>query len=95
MWQDYVISICILVFIVALLPSVRGSDKPALSTSLITASVQLVLTLTYVTMELWYSVATGIVLFLLWSLLAGQVMTRDKPYRPKPRPMMERVTEEY
>lgn len=72
MWQDYVISICIAVFIIALIPSIRGTNKPELSSCLTTAAVQFVLTATYITLDLWYSVATGILLLACWTTLGIQ-----------------------
>lgn len=78
MWQDYVISICIAVFIIALIPSIRGTNKPELSSCLTTAAVQLVLTTTYLTLNLWYSVGTGILLLGCWSTLAFQQWQKRK-----------------
>ena len=72
MWQDYVISACIIAFIIALFPMIVGPDKPALKSSVMTAGIQIVLTVTYVTLDLWFSVVTGAILFGCWATLAVQ-----------------------
>lgn len=52
LWQDWVFAIGSLIFAAALIPSVRGQDKPALSTSLTTGSVLIIFALTYLTLSL-------------------------------------------
>ena len=71
-WQDIVLSIGAWLFIIALIPSIKGKDKPPVSTSILTGSVLAVFALTYATLELWLSVLSTGVLSLAWFLLAVQ-----------------------
>ena len=47
-----------LLLAVALIPSLRSEDKPALTTSLLTASCLAVFAVVYASLELWYSTTT-------------------------------------
>ncbi len=77
-WQDIILSIGQYVFVIALLPSVFGKDKPALSSSLITAIILAIFSLVYSTLDLWSStVASGIV-SATWFLLAWQQYRKKK-----------------
>jgi hypothetical protein len=60
------------IFIIALLPSVFGKDKPALSTSLLTGAVLSVFALTFVTLSLWVSAVSTELTSFTWLLLAFQ-----------------------
>jgi len=71
-WQDIVISIGSWLFIIALIPSIRGKEKPPVSTSILTGSVLAVFSLTYATLELWISVASTALLAGAWFILAVQ-----------------------
>lgn len=71
-WQDIVLSIGSLVFVIALLPSVLGKDKPAFSTSLMTGLVLTIFTATYATLSLKYTTVTTGVSAALWLVLAAQ-----------------------
>jgi hypothetical protein len=77
-WQDGVLTAGTLVFLVALLPTIVGSSKPAPLTSLSTGLVLLIFSGTYATLGLYFaSVATFATaaawgLILVQSLRAGQ-----------------------
>ena len=71
-WQDFVFSIGMWVFIFALRPTLRGSEKPALETSIVTATTLVVFAVVYASMELWGSVMSSVVLAVLWYILAWQ-----------------------
>lgn len=60
------------IFIVALLPSVFGKDKPALSTSLLTGAVLSLFAFTFTTLSLWVSAVSTELSSLTWFLLALQ-----------------------
>ncbi len=72
MWQDTVIAIAQLAFLPSMLPTLIGKDKPALSTSIMNSIIVGVITLTFVTLHLWFSVATGTLTVLIWATLAFQ-----------------------
>ena len=72
MWQDYVFSIGLIVFNIALIPAIRSKTKPPLGTSVPTALIQCIFVVAFASLEMWLSVAGTIVLALLWSTLAAQ-----------------------
>ena len=71
-WQDLIIAAGQWVFLLALLPSIFGKDKPALSTSILTSTVLAVLAFTYATLSLWVSTISGILVSSAWLVLAVQ-----------------------
>ena len=71
-WQDIVFSVGSWIFIIALLPSLFGKDKPPLSTSVLTGSVLLVYALTYLSLDFWLSVASTGILAIAWLALGVQ-----------------------
>jgi heme O synthase-like polyprenyltransferase len=77
-WQDIVLSIGQWIFVIALLPSVFGNDKPALSSSVLTGAVLAVFAFVYATLGLWSSVAAGSAISITWFILAWQQYRRKK-----------------
>ena len=71
-WQDIVLSVGQYIFVIALLPSVFGKDKPALSSSLLTGTVLGVFTVVYATLGLWNSTIASTLVTATWFLLAWQ-----------------------
>ena len=71
-WQDIVLSVGQYIFVIALLPSVFGKDKPALSSSLLTGTVLGVFTVVYATLGLWSSTIASTLVTATWFLLAWQ-----------------------
>lgn len=70
-WQDAILTLGTLVFLVALIPTLVGDAKPSPLTSLLTGSVLLVFAATYLTLGLHFAsittAATGTVwLVILW-----------------------------
>tara|TARA_Y100000310_G_C20559612_1_gene752358 strand:+ start:752 stop:937 length:186 start_codon:yes stop_codon:yes gene_type:complete len=51
-WQDIVLTIGAWIFSIALLPSVFGKDKPALSSSVMTAPVLYLFSYVYLSLDL-------------------------------------------
>jgi hypothetical protein len=72
MWQDTVIAVCQLMFVPALLPTMRGADKPALSSCVLNASIISVIAFTQATLGLWFSTATSATTIAAWLVLAVQ-----------------------
>ncbi|OGG47253.1 hypothetical protein A2671_02625 [Candidatus Kaiserbacteria bacterium RIFCSPHIGHO2_01_FULL_49_13] len=72
LWQDIVITVGQWIFLVALIPSIRSTDKPAFWTSVMTGGILLVFGLTYATMGLWYSAFSSACLALGWCYLSYQ-----------------------
>lgn len=71
-WQDIVLSIGQYIFVLALLPSVFGTDKPALSSSLLTGTVLGIFSAVYATLGLWNSTLASAIVSATWFLLAWQ-----------------------
>ena len=78
LWQDWVITLGSLIFVLALFPSVLGKDKPALSTSLMTGTVLVIFALVYLTLSLWTSAVTTFLTGTLWFILAIQKIISNK-----------------
>lgn len=72
LWQDWVFSIGQIIFVIALIPTIKGKDKPALSTSLITGAILLAFAFSYMALSLLFSTVTSIVMSLSWFILAYQ-----------------------
>ena len=77
-WQDIVLSIGQYIFVIALLPSVFGKDKPALSSSLLTGTVLGVFSVVYATLGLWSSTIASVLVTATWFLLAWQQYRKNK-----------------
>lgn len=71
-WQDIVFAVGSLVFSAALIPSVRGTDKPAFISSALTALILAVYAFTFATLSLWFSTFATTLNCVVWSTLAVQ-----------------------
>lgn len=71
-WQDIIFSIGQWIFIFALFPSIFGSDKPALISSILTCTILMVYVLVYVSLSLWITAVSVGLLALTWFVLAVQ-----------------------
>jgi len=83
-WQDLVLSICILGFNVALIPTLLSRHKPHASTGVMTAAFQLAGFTVYVSLHLWYSASMSLLNAFLWSVIVFQKVSEPKK-RPKRR----------
>ena len=75
-WQDIVLSVGSWLFLIALLPSIFGKDKPPLFTSLLTGTVLIVFAITYYTLHLGLSVVSTATLGIAWLTLALQKLIK-------------------
>lgn len=71
-WQDIVLTIGNLFLAASLIPSVISSDKPALTTSLMTGTILFTFGIVYITLSLWASVFAISFSVILWFVLAVQ-----------------------
>lgn len=78
MWQDTVIAICQLAFLPAMLPTILGKDKPALSTCLMNTVIVGTITVCLATLHLWFATATGTINGLCWLTLAVQKLLQQR-----------------
>ncbi|MBI3624028.1 hypothetical protein HY218_00140 [Candidatus Saccharibacteria bacterium] len=72
MWQDKVIAICQAGFVIALIPSIRSDDKPALKSSIMSIILVAIITFSLATLHLWLSVLTASGIEVCWVILAIQ-----------------------
>jgi hypothetical protein len=71
-WQDIVITVGTLVFVVALIPALVSKDKPPVITSLISGITIIIYAVTFSTLGLWFSFAINMLSGSLWLILALQ-----------------------
>ena len=72
MWQDLVFTVGGGLFFLALLPTLCGKHKPALSTSLLTGSILGVFAVTYLTMDMKLSFLATALTSMTWLMIAAQ-----------------------
>lgn len=89
-WQELVLTLGQVVFIIALLPSIFSSDKPEIWTSVLTGTVALSIAITYVTLSIPIAAASAFLNFVAWSVLAIQ-KTRQSKRNVRPRPKRKRA----
>jgi hypothetical protein len=77
MWQDIVIFIVSLGFILALIPSVKSENKPDILTSFFTGLGLSIFSLTYLTLSLPLSAVISAITASVWFYLAYQKYKLD------------------
>jgi hypothetical protein len=73
-WQDITIAAGSVSFSIALIPTVKGPSKPALTSSVITAFWLFIFAIVYASLKLWFACATEILATSVWMILAIQVV---------------------
>jgi hypothetical protein len=82
--QDFVLAISILVFNAALVPTVLGKSKPALTTSVLTTVFMVATVVVYISLSLWYTTLMSAINALLWGTLALQKL-KSPPIKNRKR----------
>lgn len=77
-WQDFVFTAGNIIFALALIPTIQGKSKPALSTSLTTGLVLYIFSFAYFSLALWFSTVTSFISGSLWLFLALQKYLSSK-----------------
>lgn len=78
-WQDIIIAICNFVMFLALIPSIKSTEKPILSTSIITASAVTVIAITLRTLSLQFAfISTALIAIGWWTLTLQNLMRKKK-----------------
>ena len=72
MWQDVVIMVACFGFAIALIPSIRGKNKPAKSSCAMTAILLAAIAISFATLGLWLSFASEITAIIAWGILLFQ-----------------------
>jgi len=76
-WQDVVIMVACFGFAVALIPSIRGANKPEKSSCLITIVLLAAIAISFATLGLWLSFWSEITAIVAWSILLFQNRVRS------------------
>jgi hypothetical protein len=71
-WQDIVIMIACFGFAIALIPSIKGTQKPAKSTCILTIGLLAAIAVCFGTLNLWLSMASEITAIVAWGILLLQ-----------------------
>ena len=71
-WQDIVLSISLLAFNMALIPSIASNQKPRLATSVLTAIFLIPEVIVFANLKLWYSLIMTSTNAIMWAILALQ-----------------------
>lgn len=75
-WQDAVMAVAQVVFIVALCPALASEHKPPMSTCLVTGAMLLVCAAALATLALWWSAGAMALTGLCWLTLLAQQLRR-------------------
>jgi hypothetical protein len=71
-WQDLVLTVGQVIFVIALVPTVVGKDKPALQTSVLTSMVSFSFMAVYVSLSVPFASMTAALNGSMWLVLAVQ-----------------------
>lgn len=71
-WQELVFGLGTWVFIAALIPTIRGEQKPEISTSMTNAITITAFVIAWASQDFWFSVLPATILSGAWFLLAQQ-----------------------
>ena len=71
-WQDIVLSLSLVAFKVALIPSIIGKHKPRITTSVLTSLFLIPEVIVFASLGLWYSFIMASINSVLWGILAVQ-----------------------
>ena len=77
-WQDIVIMIACFSFSLALIPSIRGKNKPEKNSCLFTILGLTAIAVCFATLRLWLSFASEIAAITAWSILLVQRRDNDR-----------------
>jgi L-lactate permease len=80
-WQDWVFSLGGFLILVSLVPTLRGAQKPALSTGLMSFVLVAIFAGAMVTLGLWLSAFANALISLSWGFLALQRWQADRASR--------------
>ncbi len=80
-WQDIVIFVGQWIFVIAIIPTILGREKPALSTSIVTGTVLVIFALTYATLDLLLSAVASSIISAAWFILAVQKHRQSRKSR--------------
>ena len=77
-WQDWVFSLGGFLILASLVPTLRGEQKPALTTGIMSFVLVAIFACTMVTLGLWLSAFANALISLSWGVLAFQRWQSDR-----------------
>lgn len=77
-WQDIVLTIGQIIFIIALIPAITHKHKPHFLTGILNAIVLVTFAIVYVTLSLWFAAITTGIVAVLWFVLALQSLKTER-----------------
>jgi hypothetical protein len=80
-WQDWVFSVGGFLIFASLVPTIRGADKPALTTSAFTCVLIFIFTFTMATLGLYLAAVANSSCAIAWGILAYQKYTQVRQER--------------
>lgn len=76
-WQDWAIMVACFGFGLALIPSIRGKNKPARASCIFTIVLLAIIGVSFATLKLWASFASEVVTAIAWGILFFQKRHHD------------------
>jgi hypothetical protein len=77
-WQDFVIGLGSILFILALIPTLLSDDKPRYETAIITSAVLFGFSGTYITLDLVFAAITSAITASLWLKIAADAFVQQE-----------------
>jgi uncharacterized membrane protein YqgA involved in biofilm formation len=77
-WQDWVFSIGGFLILMSLIPTLRGEQKPALTTGVMSFVLVAIFACTMATLGLWFSAFANALISICWGTLALQRYQADQ-----------------
>jgi len=71
-WQDSILTVGQIIFIIALIPALKHKHKPPFSTSILNSVVLLIFACVYTTLSLWFASFATATVGILWLVLGIQ-----------------------
>lgn len=77
-WQDLVFFAGGWVFVISLIPTLKGKQKPEVITSVTTSTILFAFTVSFATLGLWLSASSNLATAIAWAVLAYQRYRQPK-----------------
>lgn len=77
-WQDIIFAIGGFIFSLALIPTIKAKEKPALSSCALTGTILAIFSFSYASLGLWGAFVSNSLTSMCWFILTTQVVLREK-----------------
>lgn len=75
-WQDMVLTIGQIIFVLVLIPAIFSKQKPSFLTSSVTSAGLFSFSIVYFSLALWFAAIATLILSVEWCILAAQVFPK-------------------